>query len=143
MLHDYMLMCSQKLKARIIIAWIPHSVAVNFWCQVSYNGWTTPVWLLKSFKVIRNRLAGPDFVWILPGWLRPNWWAEVDNSDCTADEMSRALEHSISGTGNGILDNDPSRTLISTKVGCNMLLPSSIGGGKGGAAAPPGFQSAL
>ena len=66
-------------------------------------------------------MAGPEFVWILPGWLRPNWWTAVDGIDCTAEEMSKALEHSISGSGNGILDNNLSRTLISRKVGSSLL----------------------
>ena len=66
--------------------------------------------------MIKNRLAGPEFVWILPGWLRPNWWTAVDGTDCTAEEMSKALEHSLGGLGNGMVDNDPSRTLVSNKV---------------------------
>ena len=73
------------------------------------------------YQVVREGLAGPDFVWLFPGWFRANWWAAVDDTDCTAEEMSKALEHSISGSGNGILDNNPSRTLISRKVGSSLL----------------------
>ena len=40
----------------------------------------------------------------------------MDGTDCTAEEMSKALEHSFGGRGNGILDNDPSRILVSNKV---------------------------
>jgi len=66
--------------------------------------------------VIKENLAGPDFVWFFPGWYRANWWAAVDGTDCTAEEMSKALEHSIAGRGYSILDNDPSRVLASKKV---------------------------
>ena len=67
-------------------------------------------------QVIKENLAGPDFVWLLPGWFRANWWAAVDGTDCTAEEMSQALEHTIVISGNDILDNDPSRILASNKV---------------------------
>jgi len=40
----------------------------------------------------------------------------VDDTDCTAEEMSRALEHSLGGNGDSILDNNPYRTLVSKKV---------------------------
>ena len=66
--------------------------------------------------MIREKLAGPDFVWFLPGWYRANWWAAVDGTDCTAEEMSKALEHTIVGGRNDILDNDLSRILASNKV---------------------------
>ena len=67
-------------------------------------------------QVIKENLVGPDFVWVLPGWLEDNWWAAVDGTDCTAEEMSKALEHSVGARGNGKLDNDPSRILVSNKV---------------------------
>ena len=66
--------------------------------------------------MIKEKLARPDFVWFFPGWYRANWWAAVDGTDCTAEEMSKALEHTIVGSGNDILDNDLSRTLASNKV---------------------------
>ena len=71
---------------------------------------------LFFIQVIKEKLTGPDFVWFFPGWLRPNWWAAVDGTDCTAEEMSKALEHSLGGRGNSVLDNDPSRILVSNKV---------------------------
>ena len=40
----------------------------------------------------------------------------MDGTECTAEEMSEALEHSIGGRENSILDNDPSRILVSNKV---------------------------
>ena len=66
--------------------------------------------------MIKENLAGPDFVWLLPGWLRANWWAAVDGTDCTPEEMSEALEHTIVASGYDILDNDLSRVLVSNKV---------------------------
>ena len=66
--------------------------------------------------MVANRLTGSNFVWFLPGWFRANWWTAVDGTDCTAEEMNKALEHSLAGNGNGILENDPSRKLISAKV---------------------------
>ena len=67
-------------------------------------------------QVIKEKLVGPDFVWMLPGWYKANWWAEVDDTDCTPKEMSKALEHSLGARGNDKLDNDPSRVLVSDKV---------------------------
>ena len=55
-------------------------------------------------------------MWFTPGWFRANWWAAVDGTDCTAEEMSKALEHTIVGSGNDILDNDLARVLASNKV---------------------------
>ena len=66
--------------------------------------------------MIKNRLTGPNFVWFLPGWLKPNWWAAVDGTDCTAEEMSKALEYSLGGRSNSVVDNDPTRILVSNKV---------------------------
>ena len=40
----------------------------------------------------------------------------MNGTDCTAEEMSKALEHSLAGLGNSVLDNDPSRILVSNKV---------------------------
>ena len=78
---------------------------------------TTNVHALYLYvQVVKEKLAGADFVWFLPIWLPENWWAAVDGTDCTAKEMSKALEHSLGGTGNNILDDDPSRVLVSSKV---------------------------
>ena len=76
--------------------------------------------LFYCLQVIKSRLAGPDFVWFLPGWFRANWWTAVNGTDCTAEEMSKALEHSLGGLGNSVLDNDPSRVLVSDKVNYYM-----------------------
>ena len=40
----------------------------------------------------------------------------MDGTDCTAEEMSKALEHTIVSSGNDILDNDLARILVSNKV---------------------------
>ena len=40
----------------------------------------------------------------------------MDGTDCTAKEMSEALEHSFGSLGNGIFDIDSSRVLVSNKV---------------------------
>ena len=40
----------------------------------------------------------------------------MDGTDCTAEEMSKALEHSLGALGNSILDIDSSRILVSNKV---------------------------
>ena len=66
--------------------------------------------------MVKEKLAGPDFVWFFPGWYRANWWAAVDGTDCTAEEMSKALEHSMGARGNSVLDNNSSRILVSNKV---------------------------
>ena len=71
---------------------------------------------LLNVQVIKEKLAGPDFVWFFPGWYRTNWWNAVDGTDCTAEEMRRHLEHTIVGSGNSILDNNSSRILASNKV---------------------------
>ena len=66
--------------------------------------------------MVNYRLAGPSFVWFLPGWLRANWWVATDDISCTAEEMSKSLEHTLGGRGNGVFDNDPTRMLVSNKV---------------------------
>ena len=40
----------------------------------------------------------------------------MDGTDCTAEEMKKSLEHTLGGLGNGILDYDPDRVLVSKKV---------------------------
>ena len=65
---------------------------------------------------MKEKLAGPDFVWFIPGWIQGKWWAAVDGTDCTAEEMSKALEHSLGISGNTVLYNDLSRVLVSDKV---------------------------
>ena len=40
----------------------------------------------------------------------------MDGTDCTAEEMHRALEHSLGGLGNSVNDNNRSRILVSNKV---------------------------
>ena len=40
----------------------------------------------------------------------------MDGTDCTAEEMSKALEHTLGGLGNSVVDYDPSRVLVSNKV---------------------------
>jgi len=71
---------------------------------------------LYYIQVIKKRLAGPDFVWFIPGWFRANWWAAVDGIDCTADEMKKSLEHTLGGRGDSVLDSNESRLLVSNKV---------------------------
>jgi len=66
-------------------------------------------------KVIKSRLVGPDFVWLLPGWYPPGWW-NVSDADCSADEMRSALEHSFTFKLNDVVANNLSRTLVSEKV---------------------------
>ena len=40
----------------------------------------------------------------------------MDGTDCTAEEMSKALEHSLGGLGNSVNDNNQYRILVSNKV---------------------------
>lgn len=74
-------------------------------------------------QAVKEKLTGPDFVWFLPAGLTANWWTRVGGSDCTADEMRIALEHSLGGSGYNVLDNDPSSVLVSNKV--QIVLPYS------------------
>ena len=67
-------------------------------------------------QVVRRKLAGQDFVWLIPGWFGPNWWAAVDGTDCTAEEMKKSLEHTLEGLAIGLFDYDPDRVLVSKKV---------------------------
>ena len=46
----------------------------------------------------------------------------MDGTDCTAEEMSKALEHALGGLGNSVVDYDPSRVLVSNKVNFYMML---------------------
>ena len=74
--------------------------------------------MVPHVQVIKEELAGPDFVWMLPGWYKARWWAEVNdtNSTCTAEEMCKALEHTLGGRGHDIFDYNSSRVLVSNKV---------------------------
>ncbi|XP_065916318.1 gamma-aminobutyric acid type B receptor subunit 1-like isoform X2 [Dysidea avara] len=97
---DYVLNQIKRVSGRIIIAWLPPSpvqIVASFWC-----------------RVIRNRLAGPDFVWLFPGWFQPNWW-NISGINCTVEEMRTALEHSLGFRGNSELTNDVSRVIVSSK----------------------------
>lgn len=40
----------------------------------------------------------------------------MDGTDCTAKEMRNGLEHSLGGLGIGVVDNNPSKILVSNKV---------------------------
>ena len=71
--------------------------------------------------MVKSKLFGRDFVWLFPGWFIPRWWTYVDDTDCTADEMKSALDHSLGFQGNSELTDDPSRVLVSNKVA--MWLP--------------------
>ena len=42
----------------------------------------------------------------------------MDGTDCTAEEMSKALDHSLTALGHCEVDKDPTRILVSNKV-CN------------------------
>ena len=68
---------------------------------------------------MKNNLVGPDFVWLFPGWFVPNWWTHGD-TDCTADEMKSALDHSLGFRGNSEVTKQPSRVLESKKV-CKLI----------------------
>ena len=65
---------------------------------------------------MKNKLFGPNFVWLFPGWFVPKWWTHSD-TDCTADEMKSALDHSLGFRGNSEVTKYPSRLLVSKKVG--------------------------
>ena len=67
-------------------------------------------------QVVKKKLAGPDFVWLIPGWYGSNWWAAVDGIDCTAEEMKKSLEHTLEGLRASLFDYDPYRVLVSKKV---------------------------
>ena len=55
-------------------------------------------------------------MWLLPGWFKTKWWADVDSAHCTPDEIKSALDYSLAFQGNDELTNDHSRMLISNKV---------------------------
>ena len=57
-------------------------------------------------------------MWLFPGWFRPEWWTDVADTNCTADEIRSTLEYSLRFTGNDELTDDHSRMLISNKVSC-------------------------
>ena len=40
----------------------------------------------------------------------------MGGTDCTAEEMSKALEHSLGGLGNSQVNHEPYRVLVSDKV---------------------------
>ena len=50
----------------------------------------------------------------------------MDGTDCTAEEMSKALEHSLGGLGNSVDDNNNSRILVSNKVTMTITFKVNI-----------------
>ncbi|XP_065917608.1 gamma-aminobutyric acid type B receptor subunit 2-like [Dysidea avara] len=96
--HDptHVIKSVKRVNARIIITWIPHTVAVHFWCMV-----------------IRERLAGPDFVWFLPGWFKANWWSAGNDTSCSANKIKATLEHTLGGLGNSLPVTNLSRIIVS------------------------------
>ena len=40
----------------------------------------------------------------------------MEGTDCSADDMKTYLEHTLGGLGNGVLESNPSRLLVSNKV---------------------------
>ena len=54
-------------------------------------------------------------MWLFPGYFQPDWWNTTD-SDCSAEEMRNALEHSLAILDNSELTSDASRMLVSNKV---------------------------
>ncbi|XP_065916307.1 gamma-aminobutyric acid type B receptor subunit 2-like isoform X2 [Dysidea avara] len=97
---DFIIRQIKSVNARIVILFIPPSpldILVNFWC-----------------KAIKSKLTGPNFVWLFPGYFQPDWW-NVTDSDCSAEEMRNALEHSLAILDNSELTSDASRMLVSNK----------------------------
>ncbi|CAF1583392.1 unnamed protein product [Adineta ricciae] len=43
-------------------------------------------------KAYQQKYFGESYVWWLIGWYADNWFLKIDDIDCTADEMSRAVE---------------------------------------------------
>ena len=54
-------------------------------------------------------------MWLFPGYFQSDWW-NVTDSDCSAEEMRNALEHSLAILDNSELTSDASRMLVSNKV---------------------------
>lgn len=90
--------------------------------HIAIVSYSTFVCYIYFVQVIRENLAGPDFVWFFPGWYKAKWWAAVGGTDCTAEEMKNALEHSLGGLGNGVLTSNLSRVLVSNKVSVYVCL---------------------
>ncbi|XP_071791804.1 gamma-aminobutyric acid type B receptor subunit 1-like [Asterias amurensis] len=43
-------------------------------------------------EAYKQKLTGPDYVWIIIGWYKTKWWQEEDPKvSCTLDEMQRAV----------------------------------------------------
>ena len=66
-------------------------------------------------QVVKNKLVGKGFVWLFPGWFVPKWWTYGD-TDCSADQMKSALDHSLGFRGNSEVTKNPSRVLVTNKV---------------------------
>ena len=37
----------------------------------------------------------PEYVWMSYGWYTQNWWLHVNDTNCTVDEMQRAIQRSL------------------------------------------------
>ncbi|XP_065892670.1 gamma-aminobutyric acid type B receptor subunit 2-like isoform X2 [Dysidea avara] len=99
--EDHAIRMIKQVDARIIIAWpplAPKRAVVTLWC-----------------RVIKNGLAGPDFVWLFPGWFHPSWW-NVNDDECTAKEMGSSLDHSLVLVANSEVKSNLSRIIVSKKT---------------------------
>ncbi|KAJ8048427.1 Gamma-aminobutyric acid type B receptor subunit 2 [Holothuria leucospilota] len=63
-------------RARIIMGFFDEDMARKVFCHV-----------------YEQKLYGPTYVWLLPGWYSPRWWQVPDNSTtCTPDQLYAALK---------------------------------------------------
>ena len=37
----------------------------------------------------------PEYVWMSYGWYTQNWWLDVEDTNCTVDELQMAIRRSL------------------------------------------------
>ena len=53
------------------------------------------MWLIIFIKALARGMVYPEYVWMSYGWYTQNWWLDVEDTSCTADEMKRAIRRSL------------------------------------------------
>ena len=48
------------------------------------------------FKALSRGMIFPEYVWMSYGWYSEGWWTDVDDVNCTENQMRSAIDRSLS-----------------------------------------------
>ncbi|XP_038057990.1 gamma-aminobutyric acid type B receptor subunit 2-like [Patiria miniata] len=76
---EQQLLSLKRHDARIIFALSYFDTAIKLFCTI-----------------YRMEMFGPRYAWILVGWYPEEWWMAVNDDDCTAEQLEKALGYHFS-----------------------------------------------